>query len=156
MTDAKRSAGSNEGENILRQTNKNHSFNRAQLRRGDWSSPTVMLKDQPIDRGSHEWIDRRSLAMGKAIAAKLRVQPSLLQIAKDNLDRWMADMEPEVPLVLREWDSIVTQWPLEKILDILTSYDEEARRLRQSNPFPGVLTQEERLAIFREYAEASA
>jgi len=43
------------------------------------------------------------------------------------------------------------QWLVEKILDLLTSDDENARRLRQSSPFAGVLSQEERRSIFDEY-----
>jgi hypothetical protein len=52
---------------------------------------------------------------------------------------------------LIEWQEILENWPLEKVLGLLTSFDEEARRLRQSSPFCGILSQEERLAIFKEY-----
>ena len=38
--------------------------------------------------GGHQRIDRRSLAMHRAIAGKLRADPSLLAIAHENLDRW--------------------------------------------------------------------
>ena len=100
---------------------------------------------------SHEWIDQRSLAMGRAIAGKVRAQPALLQIAKDNLKRWMQQHQPDVPLVLNEWQEILTQWPIERVLDLLTSDDENARRLRQSSPFAGILSQAERRSIFDEY-----
>jgi hypothetical protein len=100
---------------------------------------------------SHEWIDQRSLAMGRAIAGNVRAQPALFQIAKDNLKRWIQQRQPDVPIVLQEWQEILTQWPVEKILDLLTSDDENARRLRQSSPFAGVLSQEERRSIFDEY-----
>ena len=36
----------------------------------------------------HQRIDRRSLEMHRAIAKKLLTQPELIQIARDNLDRW--------------------------------------------------------------------
>ena len=100
---------------------------------------------------SHEWIDQRSLAMGRAIAGKVRAQPALFQIAKDILKRWIQQRQPDVPIVLQEWQEILTQWSVEKILDLLTSDDENARRLRQSSPFAGVLSQEERRSIFDEY-----
>lgn len=100
---------------------------------------------------SHEWIDQRSLAMGRAIAGKVRAQPALFQIAKDNLKRWIQQRQPDVPIVLQEWQEILMQWLVEKILDLLTSDDENARRLRQSSPFAGVLSQEERRSIFDEY-----
>jgi hypothetical protein len=38
----------------------------------------------------HQRIDQRSLALHRAIAEKLRADPSLIQIAHDNLDRWSA------------------------------------------------------------------
>ena len=100
---------------------------------------------------TQEWVDQRSLAMDKLVAQKLRVQPGLLQNAKDNLNRWIQQQQPEVPRILIEWQEILENWPLEKVLGLLTSFDEEARRLRQSSPFYGILSQEERLAIFKEY-----
>jgi hypothetical protein len=38
--------------------------------------------------GGHQRIDQRSLALHRAIAGKLRADPSLLAVADDNLDRW--------------------------------------------------------------------
>ena len=38
----------------------------------------------------HQRLDRRSLALHQAIAAKLRAHPELLAIARENLDRWSA------------------------------------------------------------------
>jgi len=100
---------------------------------------------------THEWIDQRSLALDKAIALKLRVEPDLLQRAKDNLQRWIQQRQPGVPEALLEWKEILDTWPFEKILDFLTSSEQEPTRLRQSSPFCGILTEEERIAIFREY-----
>lgn len=104
---------------------------------------------------THEWIDQRSLAMGKAIAQKVRSEPSLLMYTKKNLERWIQQMQPSVPAVYVEWKTMLESWPLEKILDKLTSPDDEGRRLRQSSPFCGILSQDERLAIFREYEAIS-
>jgi hypothetical protein len=100
---------------------------------------------------THEWIDQRSLALDRAIAQKLRVQPEMLERAKTTLERWIRQREPSVPPVLFEWREILGHWPLERILDLLTSADEQPRRLRQSSPFCGILSPEERLAIFKEY-----
>jgi hypothetical protein len=36
----------------------------------------------------HQRIDQRSLALHRAIAEKLRANPALIEIARDNLDRW--------------------------------------------------------------------
>ena len=38
---------------------------------------------------SHEWIDRRSLALHEAVAAKLESDPRLLEVARGNLERWL-------------------------------------------------------------------
>jgi hypothetical protein len=100
---------------------------------------------------THEWIDQRSLALDKAIAQKILLQPALLQRAKDNLQRWIQQSQPTVPKVLFEWQEILDAWPFERIIKLLTSSEQEARRLRQSSPFCGILSEEERTAIFQEY-----
>ena len=105
---------------------------------------------------SHEWIDARSLALDQAIADKLRADPSLLRRARTTLDHWLAQRPSAVPPVLREWQEILTRWPLERILELLGSSDEHTRRLRQSSPFCGILSPEERLAIFKEYESRRA
>jgi len=110
----------------------------------------MLAKDPPRPR-THEWIDRRSLALDYAIARMLRSQPDLLQHAKDTLQRWIHQRQSAIPPVLIEWREILENWPLEKISDLLTSLDETSRRLRQSSPFCGILSPEERLAIFKEY-----
>lgn len=99
---------------------------------------------------THDWVDRRSLALDQAIAKKIRNQPELLQKAQTTLQKWI-EQKPVVPPVFFEWQDILTQWPQERILELLTRFDEEARRLRQSSPFCGILSPEERMAIFNEY-----
>jgi hypothetical protein len=105
---------------------------------------------------THEWVDQRSLALDQAIARRLEQQPELLQKAKANLTRWIEQEQPGVPRVLREWEEILDNWPVERILELLRSSEQEARRLRQSSPFCGILSPEERLAIFKEYEARAA
>ena len=105
---------------------------------------------------SHEWIDARSLALDRQVAAKLRADPSLLGRARATLDRWLAQRASAAPAVLREWHEILSRWPLERILDLLASSDEHTRRLRQSSPFCGILSPEERLAILKDYESRRA
>jgi hypothetical protein len=45
---------------------------------------------------------------------------------------------------------------LERILELLASSDEHPRRLRQSSPFCGILSPEERLAILKDYESRRA
>ena len=105
---------------------------------------------------SHQWIDERSLALDRQIAAKLRANPSLLGRARATLDRWLAQRPSAVPSVLREWQEILARCPLERILELLVNSDENTRRLRQSSPFCGILSPEERLAILKDYESRRA
>ena len=100
---------------------------------------------------SHEWIDERSLAFDEAVLSKLRKDPALLDRARTTLNRWVKQREPHPPQVLIEWREILTAWPFERILTLLSRSDEDARRLRQSSPFCGILSAEERLSILKAY-----
>ena len=99
----------------------------------------------------HQVIDERSLELHRAIARKLQAQPSLLQIAQGNLSRWLGSESPDPLDPLWEWRQILSEWSLDDIQALLESEDEEAVRLRQSSPFPGVLSESERLAILHKY-----
>ena len=100
---------------------------------------------------SHEWIDRRSLALDRRIAEKLEAEPELLQRAVRVLERWLAQRQPAPPPILLEWREILRYRSPADILALLRSDTEEARRLRQSSPFCGILSAEERRAILKEY-----
>jgi len=105
---------------------------------------------------SHEWIDQRSLALDRAIAEKLRAEPDLVDRARSTLARWVEQRQPTVPPVLLEWGEILAHWPLPRILDLLVSSEENPRRLRQSSPFCGILSPQERLAILKAYESRRA
>lgn len=98
---------------------------------------------------THAWIDDRSLTLHTAIAARLRADPTLLDKVRANLDRWLA-VSPQS--ALEEWRQLLDSTPLPQLLDVLQSREERSARLRQSSPFAGVLSPEERTAIFRAYA----
>jgi hypothetical protein len=105
---------------------------------------------------SHEWIDQRSLALDQAIAEKLRAEPALLDRARVTLARWIAQRQPAIPPVLREWETCLARMSFAEILDLLTSGRERARRLPQSSPFCGILSPGERLAILKRYESSRA
>ncbi len=95
---------------------------------------------------SHDRLERRSLALHRAVAAKLRARPELLAIAHDNLDRWSRMGAGSQPY-WDEWRSLLNR-PLE---DLLTAIQEDSPRmteLRQSSPFAGVLEPKERWHIY--------
>jgi hypothetical protein len=93
---------------------------------------------------SHEWIDRRSLALHEAVAAKLEAQPALIRVALANLERWLRANETAA---LLEWRQLLDVTSMPQLLAILRSPGEEAARLRQSSPFAGLLTPRERQSI---------
>lgn len=95
--------------------------------------------------------------MGRRVAARLRQQPDLLDVALRNLDRW-ARQNSNAPSLLRcyaEWREILNR-PLQEICSLLISDDEESRRLRQNSPFAGVLSAKEVWEVKREFRHAQA
>jgi hypothetical protein len=100
---------------------------------------------------THEQMDQRSLALGCAVADKLERQPELLESARRNLERWIA-AGGQTPLRAHtEWRDLLDRLPPPALLELLRSDTEEARRLRQSSPFAGLLAPAERWRILREY-----
>lgn len=102
---------------------------------------------------SHEWIDQRSLALSTEIAQMIQENPELLSRAKENLARWIKDQGVPVSRALLEWQTILNTSTFDDVLALLTRWDEEARRLRQSSPFCGILSEERRMQIFEEFEE---
>lgn len=92
---------------------------------------------------SHEWIDRRRLALHEAVAAKLEADPALLNVARENLRRWLSTNPASA---LAEWSHLLEVTPVSQVVALLRSSDEHAARLRQSSPFAGLLSAEERRA----------
>lgn len=100
---------------------------------------------------THEQIDRRSLAMAEAIVSKIdrdAKQAGLLK-AGATCSRWMKRHPTPAN---REWLEILDR-PWEEIRALLLEDSERGRRLRQNDPFCGILTPRERWAIYSEYRE---
>jgi len=57
-----------------------------------------------------------------------------------------------VKRTLDEWIAIL-DGPLPGVIEVLTADDERATRLRQSNPFAGLLSNEERSRILRPFRD---
>ena len=98
----------------------------------------------------HKLIDERSLAFDRLIAAKLRSEPALVEKARGNLVRWLQTCSPAARPDLLEWQRLLSG-PFDELLALLEATDEHTTRLRQSSPFCGILTPEERLRIIREF-----
>lgn len=101
---------------------------------------------------NHQRIDRRSLEMHRAIAAKLRAHPELLDIARDNLKRWSERGSRSQPY----WDSWreILDRPMEEVLRLLEEDSERMTAMRQATPFAGVLEPAERWALYSRFQAA--
>ncbi|MBI4556070.1 MAG: hypothetical protein HY706_00675 [Candidatus Hydrogenedentes bacterium] len=100
---------------------------------------------------THQRIDERSLALARAIVAKIDNDPERagLRRARENGARWFR--ENPMP-ALAEWQAIL-QRDWDEVRQVLLDPSEDGRRLRQSNPFCGVLEPRERWDIYRRFAD---
>jgi hypothetical protein len=96
---------------------------------------------------SHRIIELRSLAMHCIAAQKIERNPALLDNVRDTLKTWRMRYGKEVPRALDEWQDVLSQpWPM--IAELITNPGEHATRMRQSTPFAGVLTSDERERVY--------
>lgn len=102
--------------------------------------------EAPATYSSHRLLEARSLAMHAVIARKIERDPKLLQIARSNVERWSTQRNDERPTWLNEWRELLNQ-PWENIAALITEPSENGARLRQSSPFAGILTNQERWRI---------
>ncbi len=94
----------------------------------------------------HQLIDRRSLAMVQRIVARVDQQPELLERARATCERWLEQRDNPAH---REWSQILRR-PWAQVREVLLDPGHEGQRLRQSDPFVGLLSNQERWAILRE------
>lgn len=104
----------------------------------------------PESLQGHKRIDGRSLALHRAMAAKLSADPSLLAIALDNIERWSRMGSRSQPY-WDAWREILNR-PLPEILQLMVEDSERMTAMRQATPFAGVLEPAERWAIYDEFA----
>ncbi len=98
-------------------------------------------------RHVHAHIDRINAAEDRLIARKLSRNPAVLKKAHQNLRRWMARDGKSPRTVFCEWERILNRLNAREIARFLRSDTPMARRLRQSSPFVGVLTDAERKLV---------
>ena len=75
--------------------------------------------------------------MHRAIAEKLRGHPELIEIARENLERWSAAPGRSG----RYWDAWreLLARPLPEVLEAIVEESERMTAMRQTSPFAGVL-----------------
>ena len=95
----------------------------------------------------HRIIEARSLAMHCLVAQKIAQKPPLLKKVRRTLENWRARYKEDIPRALDEWQTLLGQpWP--EIAHFITDPGERATRLRQSTPFAGVLSPDERERVY--------
>jgi len=85
--------------------------------------------------------------MHTLIARKLAQAPALLAVARANLRRWGERWGDDTPAWLQEWQAILER-PWIEVAAFIMELSSRAVRLRQSSPFAGVLTPQERKRIY--------
>ena len=99
---------------------------------------------------SHRLLEARSLAMHAVIARKIERDPALIEVARSNIERWRARRNSDELTWLNEWRELLKQ-PWQNIAALITEPSENAARLRQSSPFAGILTNQERWRIYEAF-----
>jgi hypothetical protein len=110
---------------------------------------TIAPPPAPRELWSHEFLDALALAYYCAMADKIEVNPQLVERARDNLQRWIADggyAECQVRALL-EWQPLLAPMRLKELVAVMRDPGLDATRMRQSGPFAGVLSAPERKAI---------
>jgi hypothetical protein len=107
------------------------------------------LRPRSARSRSHAQIDARSQEFGRLIAERIREDPSIIERARRSLDQRIPTASPGEQLELAEWRMILSTMSAARIRRLLVQPDARAVRLRQSLPFAGVLTPQERDAVMR-------
>jgi hypothetical protein len=96
----------------------------------------------------HRIAEERSIAYHRVIAQRLPHDGSLLEIARARVQGWLEGGHP-IPEYARAWSEILDQ-DVETIAGSLIDSSERGRELRQSSPFAGCLSAQERWRLWRE------
>ena len=95
-----------------------------------------------VGRG-HSEIDRRSLVRARLVVAKIDAQPELVEVGVQNLERWIRQAGDRPNQCNVEWLNLIRTKPWGELRNILLEESDEGQRIRSSQPFAGLLTDEE-------------
>jgi hypothetical protein len=108
----------------------------------------ILSGSKPRGSGSppphHADLDQQTLALARAIAAKLAKDPSLQEQARQFVRRRRAQASAAERKELEEWDQILRTMSPARLRRFLVESSERATRLRQTLPFVDALTEKER------------
>jgi hypothetical protein len=128
--------------------------NNRQETKGDSSSTDAtsttppQVKERAVSYGSFPAGESSLPSYFELLAAKVERDPAVLQIALENIARWRRDGH-SAPHRLDEWRSLITASQSnaagrQELLRLLRATDTASVRLKEFNPFAGLLTREER------------
>ncbi len=92
----------------------------------------------------HEIADLRSKALHLEVGKKLLQEPKLVEKARNQVSQ-MKSALPYAEPYLDQWARLLAG-PIEGVLQVLGRDDEEAKALRHTSPFAGLLNERERMA----------
>ncbi|MDO9002312.1 MAG: hypothetical protein Q7V20_02520 [Aquabacterium sp.] len=97
---------------------------------------------------THQELDDRSLALHRLIADKIRHDPALFDKARATLDHWRQRVSIRTQPCLDEWAHLMDQG-IDACLAVAVEDSERATALRQSSPFSGLLSNQDRFAFLK-------
>lgn len=105
---------------------------------------------------SHEVHDVRARRLAVAVGAKLKWDPGLTRLARQQLARRAKKASPQERRELQEWARILATMSPGRLQRFLVEPSERATRLRQTLPALGLLTPAERDAVLASTSDAEA
>lgn len=104
----------------------------------------------------HRRLEELSLALHREIARRIRRNPNLLTRVRERLAEDIRSGRFSISLTngMQEWLDLLDSSTVVQVLELLVDDGENARQLRQSTPFAGILTQEERRRILEKHESA--
>jgi phosphoserine phosphatase len=98
---------------------------------------------------THRLAEERSLALHREVARRLQDRPELLEMARERVRGWL-DSGSVSRFWAEAWDDAL-DGILEDVIARITDTSENARALRQTSPFAGVVGPRERWEILRRH-----
>lgn len=96
---------------------------------------------------THGGLDERMKLLAGAIADRIRINPAIIEDTRHSITRRLPGASASERLALEEWQEVLEGMSTPRLRRFLLEDSARARRLRQSLPFHGVLTDEERRAV---------
>jgi hypothetical protein len=100
-----------------------------------------------VTDGRHAVSEERSLALHRAVAERLRADPSLLDRARQRVEGWLRDASV-ARAYADAWREILAR-PVDEVARFLEDPHQRARQLRQTSPFAGFIDARTRWAVWR-------